>query len=617
MKKIFITTIVTLSTLIGCSGSIYFNTWFNLSRNLEHSSSWLDSYSNPEIEKTKMPDSVQIALIKVTKKGTKILTKWPEDDNYKPEVLAFTAYANCALGKHKEGIKLFDIFEKNYLSHDSLSFVEYQRALCYKNMNEKGMAKYAFEEISQNDHHNYKDFSIYHLSEMGGASDYLGTIRLLKKLLSRKGTPSILRAKAHYRLGTLYFDSKKYKKSLRHLKNPSFSFLKKPLQFKSLILYSKSLTALQKFDQAIIEIDSIPNLTQAPNDYELLFLKANIYKEINKFTLSDSLYNILFKNKSPNIRAKSHWYLGRSYYDRNNLKGAQYILDNGSKISGGQPWSDSSRVLASALQQLLASLKKNNKKLSNKEELALAELFANELSEPDSAISRLQNLLNSLDTNFKARALYNIAFLLENALSNQDSSEIIYRQVIQNYPNTIYAEQAQKNIGDSVSTQNMNTILEENYLKIESLWVSLPIVNFDADSIELRSSSSAYDDFHALTDSLYQHGKNNLKLISKTKLLSAYTFISEKKYDEAKINLIWLEKNSIKPWQSHAKKLLANKSNNQTGRSLEQNKRQLENLKARLLKKKEWRIKQDSLLDSPKSTEEEILWDYNQRFDMQ
>ena len=56
--------------------------------------------------------------------------------------------------------------------------------------------------------------------------------------------------------------------------------------------------------------------------------------------------------------------MGHSFYERNNLENSQNILDKGSKISGGQPWSDSSKVLASALQQLLMSLKKNNIKLT-------------------------------------------------------------------------------------------------------------------------------------------------------------------------------------------------------------------------------------------------------------
>ena len=134
-------------------------------------------------------------------------------------------------------------------------------------------------------------------------------------------------------------------------------------------------------------------------------------------------------------------------------------------------------------------------------EFMIAELFLLKLSEADSAVARLTNVIeNSPDTANVMRAAYARAFIYDEFLHDPDTAEEYYKEIIEKYPNTDYAKQAQANLGMRVTMKTREDEARERYMAAESLWTAaseMPVSKMDL-------VDSAYAHAFAAFDSVYK-----------------------------------------------------------------------------------------------------------------
>jgi outer membrane protein assembly factor BamD (BamD/ComL family) len=98
------------------------------------------------------------------------------------------------------------------------------------------------------------------------------------------------------------------------------------------------------------------------------------------------------------------------------------------------------------------------------------------------------------------RASYARAFIYDEFLHDPDTAEELYKEIIEKYPNTDYAKQAQANIGMNVTMKTKEDEARDRYMAAESLWTvasEMPVSKMD-------QVDSAYANAYAAFDSVYR-----------------------------------------------------------------------------------------------------------------
>ena len=130
----------------------------------------------------------------------------------------------------------------------------------------------------------------------------------------------------------------------------------------------------------------------------------------------------------------------------------------------------------------------------------IAELFLLKLSEADSALARLTNVIEkSDDTASVMRASYARAFIYDEFLHDPDTAEELYKEIIEKYPNTDYAKQAQANIGMRVTMKTREDEARDRYMEAESLWTvasEMPVNKMELVDSAYATAFNAFDNVY-------------------------------------------------------------------------------------------------------------------------
>ena len=221
--------------------------------------------------------------------------------------------------------------------------------------------------------------------------------------------------------------------------------------------------------------------------------------------------------------------LAMSYYDSSYI--ARSISEYGKKA----------RDRRTALLRLVSMRDRNEEILERKDsvpnmkaffsnEFMIAELFLLKLSEADSAVARLTNIIEkSDDTASVMRASYARAFVYDEFLHDPDTAEEMYKEIIEKYPNTEYAKQAQANLGMRVTMKTREDEAHERYMIAESLWTvasEMPVNKMD-------QVDSAYATAFASFDSVYQEYPQTQSGIQALYMKAVYFQMNPERLDSA------------------------------------------------------------------------------------
>ena len=200
-----------------------------------------------------------------------------------------------------------------------------------------------------------------------------------------------------------------------------------------------------------------------------------------------------------------------------------------------------SRELRDALKRLLALRKLNDDDLKKDDipnvknffsnEFQIAELFLFKLSEVDSAVKRLDAIIekDSADTAKVMRATYARAFIYDEFKGDEDKAEELYKEIIEKYPNTEYAKQAQANLGMRVTAKTPEDLAKERYLHAESLWTVASEIPLD----QMEMVDSAYAVAFSAFDSVYQEFPNTETGAQALYMKAMYFQMSPERLDSA------------------------------------------------------------------------------------
>ena len=279
-----------------------------------------------------------------------------------------------------------------------------------------------------------------------------------------------------------------------------------------------------------------------------------IFNKINtEYPKTESSSRSYFNMGDYEQTKKMDYELAMAYYD------SSYIARSISE------YARKSRERRNALRNLISMRDRNQELLESKDsipdmksfyktEFMIAELFLLKLSEADSAIARLTNVIeNSNDSASVMRASYARAFVYDEFLNDPDTAEEMYKEIIEKFPNTDYAKQAQTNLGMRVTMKTREDEARDRYMIAESLWTvasEMPVTKMD-------QVDSAYATAFFAFDSLYKDYPQTQSGIQALYMKAIYFQMSPERLDSAvAIYRTLRDQHGATPWGKRAAYLL-------------------------------------------------------------
>lgn len=612
MKKNQILLFSVLALLIvilsSCSGHPYFNTWFNLNRHYEQGLRDLKIRKDTaSLDTAWLSSGEREHWQKVLEKGEKIQKQWPNRKDYAPKVLFRMGMAQLRLAQWNECLRNFEELERNYADFDSVPAAQFHRATCLDKKGDRSLARFALSEIAQNPRHPYYSLALVQLAKLEGSDGHDSlSLAALEKLLGTPGEPSILRGNAHFQAARIYDRMSKWSPALGHYRDSSVGLLPLKIQYTARL---RSAILVSYLGDTLGGIRSLESLAVHPKFqdslYNTQFVLAQWLFEGRFFDRGEKILMEIARKRSHTEEAAHAWYLLGERERTQTLfldKALQYY-DSSNYSQPRSEWAGLSRQRAAGIRTILASRKSGYKDAQVNFQASEAYLF--QLDQADSSLVLLKKISDdtTAQLDLRMKALYAQAYLRETAKSDSASSDSLLRSLIQKYPGTDYAKQAQRNLGQEVTQLTYQDSAHLLFLKAESLQVvdsksALPVL----DSIILKFPKSSEAPRALWVKANLLGSEPATKELARQVLLKLQKdYLGSNYADVARLSLE--AKAELDPMQLRTEKELL--------QSLERNLQYIREQSAREEKLRE----QMQANPAKTNAEEELLWDYNERYD--
>ena len=627
-----------VALLDGCTCCAYLNHMFNAERLYEEATELrtarLDSIPD---ETQSYPGSEESQKYeKIIEKGSRVLERFPNNKKRTAEAVFLIAESYRHKGDWPKAITKYDEYERYFADNDSMRTVEYQRAYCLYRNQEYNISRFALEPVVASKDHPYYFQGLNLLSLLNEKSEIPEqAIAALEALLADKNGTPYMKGKAHFRLAGLYFKMEEWDKAHEHYNAKEIENLNDrerqtagEQSAECLVNKKEYLKAADEF-KALYKVEAYEK--QRPT-YLVRIGENTLWagRDADAFVIFNKV-NTEYPRSEPSARSyfnmgdfeqtkKLDYELAMSYYDSSYI--ARSISEYGLK----------SRERRNALRNLVSMRDRNEEVLEKnkdsipdmksffKTEFMIAELFLLKLSEADSAIARLTNVIEkSDDTASVMRAAYARAFIYDEFLHDPDTAEELYKEIIEKYPNTDYAKQAQTNLGMHVTVKTNEDIARDRYMVAESLWT----VASEMPVSKMELVDSAYATAFAAFDSLYREYPHTQSGVQALYMKAVYFQMNPERIDSAVAVYRNLRDNySQTPWGKRAVYLLNTRStitDDELARLRTRTAKNIENLER---KSKQYYVELNETPEEKKSEiiskEDEILENtYNSMYDFE
>ena len=555
--------------LEGCTCCAYLNHMFNAERLDEQAGEMraarMDSI--PDSENSLPGSEERQKYDKIIEKGSRVLERFPKNKKRTAEAVFLIGEAFRHKHEWSKAITKYDEFERYFADHDSMKAVEYQRAYCLYRNQEYNISRFALEPVVASKDHPYYFQGLNLLSlldEQSEAPDQ--AIASLEALLADTAGTPFMRGKAHFRLAGLYFKKENWDKAREHYIAKEIKELNPREQQTA---GSQAAECLANRKEYLKAADEYKELYKNP-EYESK--QAEYLVRIGELTMLAERYPdaiiVLQKVNTdyPRSEEASRSYFCLGDYEQHktiNYDKAVVYYDSSFISRTISKWGQESRERRDALKRLIAMRNQNDKERKDsipnvdnffKSEFLIAELFLFKLDEVDSAITRLDNVIKeSGDSARTLRAIYAKAFIYDEYMHDPDAAEEIYKEIIEKYPDTEYAKQAQVNLGMRVTLKTREDLAKEKYMEAESLWTIASEMPLD----QMDLVDSAYARAFTRFDSLYQEYPETQSGIQALYMKAIYFQMNPERVDSTMFTYKLLrEKYGSTPWGQQAAKIM-------------------------------------------------------------
>lgn len=555
--------------LEGCTCCAYLNHMFNAERLYDEAGEMRtarqDSVADAE-ESRPSPEERQ-KYDKVIEKGSRVLERFPNNKKRTAEAVFLIGESFRHKQEWDKAITKYDEYERYFSDYDSMPAVEYQRAYCLYKNHEYNISRFALEPVVASKDHPYYFQGLNLLSLLDEQAEFPDqAIASLEAVLAdTMGTP-FMRGKAHFRLAGLYFKKENWEKAREHYVAEEIKLLNS----------RERQTAGEQGAECLVNVGQF---LPAADEYKALYKEPEFETKqpdylvrIGEITMMAQRYPdafIVFQKVNSEYPRSVH--AARSYYnlgDYEQLKTLNYeqavvYYDSSFTSRTISDWGQKSRERRDALKRLLAMRKQNDDDRADSipnvdnffgTEFQIAELFLFKLSETDSAVARLDVIINeSKDSARVLKATYAKAFIYDEFLHDPDAAEEIYKEIVEKYPDTEYGKQAQANLGMRVTLKTQEDLARDRYMVAESLWTVASEMPLDQMELVDSAYAHAFDSF----DSLYQEYPETQSGVQALYMKAVYFRMNPERVDSVfAIYKVLRDKHGDSPWGKEAARKL-------------------------------------------------------------
>jgi outer membrane protein assembly factor BamD (BamD/ComL family) len=469
-----------------------------------HRQARLDSLPNDSILKH---GAEKMLYDRVIEKGSRTVERFPKNERQVPKAVFMMAEAFRHKNEWRRAIEKYDELERYFPTYDSMPKAEYERAYClYKNQ-DYALARFSAERIIESgENHKYYLPTLELLSILqereGLQVDAIASLEAV--LTSDFGTPWT-RARARMRLANLYYEQKNYEKARPHYLNKELLILPAHERYKAQSSAAECLFFVSEENglAAANEYKALADSAAFKDKKNLsLARQGEILLSINDERGIKILRDIAYDEPSTEIASRAFFGIGNFRQKAREYPVAISLYDSSFQSRSISFWGQESYKRKIALTRLLAlkdtvsALQKTEKPFFP-QEFQIAELFLLKLSETDSALALLAKMDSTLeDPLLRARAAYTRAFIYDEFKSDTINAYPLYRKIIENFPQTNYAKQAQANMGMQVSLKTREDLARDAFLKAEETWLNaqkIPVENIEEIDLAYQKAIALYD----------------------------------------------------------------------------------------------------------------------------
>ena len=554
----------------GCTCCAYLNHMFNAERLYDEATEMRNARldSVPDETASRPGNEERARYDRIIEKGSRVLERFPKNKKRTAEAVFLIGESFRHKGEFEKAIVKYDEYERYFADYDSMRAVEYQRAYCLYRTQEYNLSRFALEPVVASKNHPYyfQGLNLMSLLDEQSESPDQAIDALEALLADTAGTP-FMRGKAHFRLAGLYFAKENWDKAREHYRAK---------EIEQLNVREKQTAAEQAAECLVNKKEYLA----AADEYKLLYKNEEYEKKRPEYLVRLGEIMLLAKRYPDAIivlnkvnseyertihSARSYFALG-DYEQTITLDYPQAMVyyDSSFVTYSASEWARMSRERREALKRLIALRQQNDDDLKKDSipnvknffnaEFQIAELFLFKLSEVDSAVSRLNSVIEGDKDSLKVmRATYARAFIYDEFKHDPDSAEVLYKEIIEKYPNTEFAKQAQVNLGMRVTAQTDEDKAKARYLQAESLWTAATEVPID----QMERVDSAYLAAFTAFDSLYQEYPKTQSGIQALYMKAVYFAMNPERKDSAVAIYRQLKNNhGSTPWGRESAKIL-------------------------------------------------------------
>lgn len=467
-------------------GCVYFNTFYNAQKAYDQAIRLREK----RLEKTP-DDSVLVSndeklkLERSIAKSSKVLELFPDKKKYQPKALFLIGEAYLAMGEYAKAILKYDELKRFYPEAEEMRVAEFHRAKALFLNGQYPFARTALEKVIASGDPEFQREALEYLAQLEvKSSSPAAALDIYDRLLKSTAMSREARANVHFEAAKLAFDLKQWERARKHAKAGEIGSLPSRLRFRCDLLAAECLYRMGGDRQPVG-----PTVAAGIGELEDM-LKVRLYAtfapEINLklaegyFLVGQPEKAVALLRKIPGlapktgIAAEAFYRLGEHHWKNlRKEKEAKDFYDSaaavGTNFEYGALALDRSQALAR-----LAELRKSTDTAAKEvhyRDFMIAELFLFRLDNIDSALGRLDRIVEDQrsDSVHTMRAAYARAFIQDEFKKSKPSGDSLYRYVLERYPNTEYAKQAERNLGLKPTVQTEEDQAHKLFLEAEAL----------------------------------------------------------------------------------------------------------------------------------------------------
>lgn len=460
-------------------GCVYFNTFYNAQKAYDQAIRMHDKRfdKNPEDSILVSPDE-KLKLDRAITKASKVLELYPDEKKYQPKSLFLIGESYLAMGEYSKAILKYEELQRFYPQAEEIQVAEFHRAKCLFLNGQYPFARTALEKVlSTNPDPLVRAEALVYMAQLEVKNNSpAAALELYEKLLQEKAHTPEAKAHVHYEAAKLAFGLKQWDRARGHARAGEIHLLPTQSRYRCDMLAAECLYSLGRAPEGIQELEAmLKNRLYTAYDPEIDLKLAEGY-----FLLGKADKAVEFLQRVPTLAPRTA-YSAEAFYrlgehqlrDFKNEKEAKVFFDSaaaaGIQFEYGALAADRSAALSR-----LAEYRKSTDTSSTSthyRDFMIAELFLFRLDNLDSALGHLDRIVKDprQDSSHSMRAAYARAFIQEEFKHSKPVGDSLYQYVLQKYPNTEFAKQAERNLGMKPTVQTDEDQAHKLFLEAEAL----------------------------------------------------------------------------------------------------------------------------------------------------